>query len=514
MLLHSILICGLILNAIPLPGTQPLELSTPLRPISSCSGCHANISGDDAFATWEGSMMANAFRDPLFQAALTVANQDVPGSGEYCLRCHTPRAWLGGRSTPTDGSALLADDKHGVDCDFCHRLTPDTNGRFLVGNSQYFVADDSAVRGTNPDHSAVHSVEVVSYVGESELCAPCHDVSNPTLNNFPIERTYTEWKMSAYPQEGVSCQSCHFPQTRGHASSFGNTPERVINRHELAGGNYWIPRVLAQTHPEVASPESFARAATAAERLLGEESATITVGAVGGTPGEALTFTVRVENKTGHKLPTGYPEGRRCWLEVTVSDATGRPLLHSGAYDPNTGERSQDAQLRTYEVRLGVDGVAGFHFMLQNQRLLDNRIPPRGFVSNSETAPVGRTYPRLSDGTLAHWDDAPYTVGVPADATFPLTVRAQLWYQTTSKPYVEALRDLNTTDTRGDTLYALWEANGRAAPVSMGVTTGTLPRRSDDVSGGCSNASGAIPWWTLVGLGWRRFRRRSPRRLS
>ena len=46
----------------------------------------------------------------MFRAALAVANQDIEGVGEYCLRCHTPRAWLEGRSTPTDGSALNQED--------------------------------------------------------------------------------------------------------------------------------------------------------------------------------------------------------------------------------------------------------------------------------------------------------------------------------------------------------------------------------------------------------------------
>jgi hypothetical protein len=45
-------------------------------------------------------------RDPLFRAALAIANQDIEGIGEFCLRCHAPRGWLEGRSRPADGAVL------------------------------------------------------------------------------------------------------------------------------------------------------------------------------------------------------------------------------------------------------------------------------------------------------------------------------------------------------------------------------------------------------------------------
>ena len=109
--------------------------------------------------------------------------------------------------------------------------------------------------------------------------------------------------------------------------------------------------------------------------------------------GEKVAFRVRVENKTGHKLPTGYPEGRRMWLEVAVDDETGASLLHSGEYDCATATRATDPQLRTYEVRMAANGVEGFHFILQDEVLQDNRIPPRGFVPRPDTKPVGRDYP-------------------------------------------------------------------------------------------------------------------------
>ena len=110
-------------------------------------------------------MMANATRDPLFWAALDIANADAasigkPGVGDYCLRCHTPRGWLNGNvvkgsSGGTAGEAgcrLLghyaadegkANDYAGVDCHYCHRVTPiGPQGQpNLIGNANAWIDD-------------------------------------------------------------------------------------------------------------------------------------------------------------------------------------------------------------------------------------------------------------------------------------------------------------------------------------------------------------------------------------
>ncbi len=67
-------------------------------------------------------MMAQAMRDPLYQATLVIAEQVVPSVGDLCLRCHTPGGWQEGRSIDTSGGMLTAKDRQGIQCDFCHRL--------------------------------------------------------------------------------------------------------------------------------------------------------------------------------------------------------------------------------------------------------------------------------------------------------------------------------------------------------------------------------------------------------
>ena len=141
-----------------LPGTQPRELTMDLRSPALCDSCHGGYADYAANDTWQGTMMANAARDPLFHAALTVANQDRPGSGKLARR-HSPRGWLFGRSSPPLISNLTPDDFESVQCDFCHRLTKGPTGTPHIGNAQYFVADDFVRRRPDPGSTRAARME-------------------------------------------------------------------------------------------------------------------------------------------------------------------------------------------------------------------------------------------------------------------------------------------------------------------------------------------------------------------
>jgi len=109
-----------------LPGTQPGQGVTLEAP-SRCFNCHAGYDPPVEPGTiWVGSMMAQAARDPIFWACLTVAAQDAiwatgsPNAVDICERCHFPEGWLEGRSDPPNASAMTGSDFDGVHCDFCH----------------------------------------------------------------------------------------------------------------------------------------------------------------------------------------------------------------------------------------------------------------------------------------------------------------------------------------------------------------------------------------------------------
>ncbi|MCZ6815661.1 MAG: multiheme c-type cytochrome, partial [Planctomycetota bacterium] len=101
-------------------GTQPGGLTNLIQPSGNCRNCHD--TSPSIYMGWVGSLMGQAARDPLTYACLDIAEADAPGIGDTCLRCHAPKAWLEGRSTPTDGSALTVADRDGVNCHVCHRM--------------------------------------------------------------------------------------------------------------------------------------------------------------------------------------------------------------------------------------------------------------------------------------------------------------------------------------------------------------------------------------------------------
>lgn len=524
-----------------LPGTQPMTITSPIATPDQCTPCHANYGqpGVEPYRAWRGSMMAQAGRDPLMWAALAIANQDAPHSGETCLRCHLGKGWLEGRSAPEDGTAMTADDRHGVQCGLCHRFVdpvanpgnPAEDAAILAGlgapvpafgNAMMVVDPVDRLRGpfnllavgdlgTDP-HVPLRSTLVSPFHSSSEICGTCHNLRNPAFTRndltgayelnavdtpadqtkgFPEQSTYDEWEASEYATTGVyapqfggnqttvsTCQDCHMPRVTGKDANLGLTRNDVPH-HTFAGANTFIPRVLPH-HPAF-GPEVDATAldeGIAYSKQMLRKAATLEASIAGGN------LTVRVTNESGHKLPTGYPEGRRMWLHVRAYDAERNLVLESGRYVFATADiqgygavppdPAYDPNLHVWEAEMGmtpdVAAAAGqqpgrsFHLVLNNVRQKDNRIPPRGFANAAYEAfdghPVGATY---ADGQ--YWDDVVYPVG-------PNAVRAEvtLYYQTTTRDYVEFLRDQNTTTAAGNILFDLWDDHGQSEPVAMAQT--------------------------------------------
>lgn len=511
-----------------LPGSQPGQSGTFDKP-GNCSNCHGGYDDNvEPTFNWRGGMMAHAMRDPLFLASLAIANQDAKDAGDLCLRCHSPVGWLSGRSVPTDGTALTPDDKEGVQCDFCHKLIDplSTRPKDLIylnkitgnippqsGNGMFVVDDDNnSKRGPYLNANAKHDTIYSPFHTKSDICGTCHDVSNPvfskapdgtyqpnafgvrspsfnTYDMFPVERTYSEWKMSAYnTPAGVpssvfggnkanvsTCQDCHMKDVIGYGCNKTGVPLRNdLPLHDMTGGNTFVPRLLAQLFPAYINELNAGK--LRAEGML-KNAATLKLNVT--TEENGFEAYVEIINETGHKLPSGYPEGRRMWINLTAFDINNNIIYESGAYDANTATLNKNGA-KIYEAKLGMseavataasaDGIKtytpgeSFHFALNNMIVKDNRIPPRGFTNANfsaiQAAPVGYSY---NDG--AYSDITEYHL--PAN-TYKVNVK--LLYQTTSKEYVEFLRDENRTNNAGTTLYNLWAAHGKSTPVIMNET--------------------------------------------
>ncbi len=527
-------------------------VSDEILPAQNCFICHAGV--DEASVTekpyrWRGSMHAHAMRDPIFQAAFVVAEQDAPGIGELCIRCHSPRGWLEGRaSAPTgshDGSTLdEVDIDNGVNCNACHRMvdpvytegaSPADDAVILAGlemaggpgipvgggNARVVVDPMDVRRGPFEDAAAPHVFRFSPFHASSALCGTCHDVSNPLMSRvggatpgagdsyalngagphptqnkrdmFPEQRTYSEWLNSSFAQGGVEmnglfnvdpndpeapattvvseCQECHMPNRRGYGcwEVFEPPERRDIPYHAFAGANVFAADLLLHLYGPAGTNEfdlytldSLAKAKADAMEMLGK-AAEVSVSQFAGE------LKVRTENNTGHKLLTGMPEGKRIWVNVRFF-AWGALVAERGGYDGSSATLD-GAGTKVYEAALGLDepmaalvglpAGSSFHLAAVNSVVKDNRIPPRGFTNAGfeavQAAPVGYAY---ADGQ--YWDNTRYCI--PAGAT---RAEVRLYYQTSSREYIEFLRDRNTTDARGVRLANAWAAVGKSAPVLM-----------------------------------------------
>ncbi len=509
-----------------LPGTQPFEHGGDLEASSTCAACHGGYNASvEPQSGWQGSMMSHASRDPLFRANLVIANQDAANSGDLCLRCHLPRGWLAGRSVPTDGSRMEAADGDGVSCALCHRMVDPvyqsgvspTNDLPLLaalsfpgteyGNGMFVIDPTGTRRGPFSNAAAPHSFLASAFHRQAAFCGTCHDVSNPafqndgaghyvanamntTATNFsphfmaPVERTYSEWRHSEYNTPGgvyapqfagkkaggrvATCQDCHMRDVSGYGcNTNGNAgvPWRDdLPLHDLTGGSTWLPGLLTNLFPTEVNAAAIQAGIARAQQLLTNAASLAVADAAG-------QLRVTVTNECGHKLPTGYPEGRRVWLNVKFYNDAMDLLGESGAYNPNNGVLTRDVEAKIYEVHpgletnlataLGLEPGPSLHFVLNNRTYEDNRIPPRGFTNASYAAfggsPVGHSY---ADGQ--YWDDTLY--GRPPGTTKAIV---QLYYQSTSKEFIEFLRDENRTDTQGQVLYELWRTNGMCPPTLL-----------------------------------------------
>jgi len=361
-------------------GTAPGGLTggAPFDSATTCKMCHGGVLTDAntmfmPWDTWAGSMMANAARDPLFLASVTVAEQDHPGSGGFCLRCHTPSAYVGSRTTPGNGSALNDLDKEGVQCAVCHRSVDgsqppisDANAPYLGDAQLYFDVGD--MYGA-PDHgpyddssSSAHDTIADPFVSrdDSRLCGQCHQVNNPlehlfdtsgadTGKPFPLDTTYEEWQQSSYASGATaqSCQACHMPlQDGSYPVGSGSGNREKPPRHDFVGGNDWGPMMLKAAFPGLRDDQYDYTQAAAQANLRAAAKLEIKALPAEGPAGGNVTAMVRVTNLAGHKLPTGYADGRRAWIELAIVDASTAVIVQSGAYDTGTGLLTEDAQLR------------------------------------------------------------------------------------------------------------------------------------------------------------------------
>ncbi len=344
---------------------------------------------------WKHSVMANAFNDPYWQAAVEDEVDSFPDLTGFiedtCTTCHAPMGRTHAYHTNTD---LDADgyyrfdtartgnhSREAVSCTLCHQIdhvnlgTPGSfSGGFKIQGDP-FAADYKDVYGPydNPlaslmNNETGHKPVGDSYTTKSELCATCHTLYTPALDpdtgtpsgtSFLEQGTYLEWQNSVYATAGAQeaqCQSCHMPEPEaGYGTRISTRPKNTLVRkpyaqHTLVGGNAHLLEILRDYRSALGitsstSSEGFDDQIVLTKNFLGS-AASVTVSAPVDT-GSSLNFDIAVVNNAGHKLPSAYPS-RRMWLHVVVKNGADEIIFESGRPDSR-------GYLSTDEKRLKAD---------------------------------------------------------------------------------------------------------------------------------------------------------------
>jgi hypothetical protein len=357
------------------------------------------------------------------------------------------------------------------------------------------------------------------------------------------------------------CQDCHMRDVVGAGCNKNGVPVRPTEStehpmsgqplHDLTGGNAWVTAVLASAVPGSPNYDPVN------DQLLNQGAALLTLDLTQGegidpvalldgagrakdnlqnaAAIEGLTYDpgagdvkFRIVNQTPHKLISGYPEGRRMFAnirayvkgslvyEVNPYDADvgtlkGLPLDYSPS-SPPLGQNEGYEDKLVFEVH-STSSLTGedesFHMGLATGRWKDNRIPPKGFRIAEAAAricePVVHGVPDpnyfSTDEYAGGYHDVQEVIPAGADL-----IEVNLFYQTTSREFIEFLRDeINGTATTltsptpsgepqayviqtdpffsklrawGDTIWQLWDHNKQmdgAAPFLMAQKTYRVP---------------------------------------
>jgi hypothetical protein len=396
-------------------------------------------------------------------------------------------------------------------CGTCHDVSNPAVGDLAPGN------------GAQPGAPHVVSSQDLNG-GAPNLGGPVEEkaaFNNPPYSYGVVERTFSEYKASLLPETLVSdftslptdlqvpggsldvsyqaaliagtggdyedntpryfsCQTCHMRPVKAFGCNKKGAPERLdMPMHDQTGGNYWFASVVkyqdSKGHLRLGGG------------LTGNQTLAMDLGQVRAQKHLEQAADLQVLGNTLKVVNSGYPEGRRMWLNIKWFDANGGLIREDGAYgglnvfipnpaggpdvevesiinleDPNLviydahyamTEDWADTLLaigKPAEFALSYDRITGavdFHFVLNNYVSKDERIPPYGMrydiAKERNALPVpAEQYGGGTPGSVYnYWDEYDLTNLGPATA---VSAQIDLLYQGTSWEYIQFLNNNNT----------------------------------------------------------------------
>jgi len=511
-----------------------------------CDTCHKMTNPDDSDVALQGVMFPPYVSNYTTEGGI----EGFYGSGILSLWGGSEK--LGPYSDPAARHQFAKSKFHrSVDfCGSCHDVSNPAVGNLAHNNGTQPTADavvaDGALDGTVDTKAAFN---------------------NPTYRYGIVERTFSEYKSGLASQTRVqdygllptdlqagaykaayesalaagtdgnyedgdtrffSCQTCHLRPVTGPGCNKKGAPVRAdLPLHDMTGGNYWIADAII--YQDLQGTLRFGGGLSQLQidalrdgqvRAMKQLSEAATL--------EVNGDTVKIVNLTGHKLITGYPEGRRMWLNIKWYDVDGNKVREDGEYggigtlangveveslldlhDPNTkiyeahygmtpewarqlvslgyatamplsfDRNSGDVDYTLGDLAAVVDDTEHetFHFVLNNTVIKDNRIPPYGMSYDEARKRNGLPVPASQygdpgpGGSYQYWDE--FTLTPPAGAVY---ADIALNYQSTSWEYIQFLNLANNQQNaflgqEGVNMLDAWLNTGMSAPYTMVATT-------------------------------------------
>lgn len=371
-----------------------------------CSACHVEIHQQ-----WSESVMSKAWDDPIYRALLKRASVATNGAVDnFCTGCHSPVGLTTGQinsSINREATDVALKENRvlpGVDCEACHNISALTG----IDNGAYVMTPRNNAEGApqkyGPRSDAVspyHKTAFSELHTQSEFCSACHNVTHP-FSHTPIERTFDEWQESEYNFKDQNCQSCHMPRFKGKSAPMGKERDAIAG-HTFTGGNSTLLNHFGLKDAAERSRQMLKKAGKIEIVDLPKNL----------VAGRAAKVRVKVSNVgAGHKLPTGFPEGREVWVDFRVTDQSGREVFRSGRVVDGKTEKGT----KNFKVHLGDadNNEVELEVWKVTHIISDTRILPGGNSVVEYDIPIPETAhgPLKLDATLKYWPFAQETVDV------------------------------------------------------------------------------------------------------
>jgi hypothetical protein len=468
----------------------------------NCASCHDGLTdtaGDDVSIVkdWGASMMANASKDPFWQAKVATELERNPNLSsvinDKCTQCHAPMAnyeitrvqnnavtLFGSGGILDPGHALHDATMNAVSCTACHQIEDDAvlgtlegfSGNYRINANKTIYGQYSNITGQPMITSTGYTPAYSAHISDSAVCASCHNLKTPFVDaqgnvlttspdsEFPEQMPYTEWQNSIFDDAGSnpqSCQDCHMPKTRSVVSTrpTGLAAKDDFSKHSLVGANTTMLTLLKNNATQLDVNSADMDTSISRARAMLQSSVDINIDSASVDDG-VFEAEVSLSNNSGHKTPTGYPS-RRMWLNFKVTDSNNNIVFESGRinsdgsivgadndtdpaiFEPHYDLITSDDQVQIYEpVMADSDNQITYTLLRGAQYLKDNRLTPQGFNKLSVPSDVAVRGLAFNDDNFNQGSDE-ITYRFPVAVSGELTVSVSLNYQTIAYGFLQDL---------------------------------------------------------------------------